>query len=580
MSIKLLPLQISARIAAGEVVERPVSVVKELIENSLDAKATKIKISLSNGGIDSIEISDNGVGVPYDEAGLVFERFATSKIEHIDDLDHISSLGFRGEAVFSIAAISRVELITKTHESDIGTHIIVQDGEFLSQSPIAANTGTIFKVIGLFNNFPARRKFLGSPLAESRRILSLIKKYSIIRPDVSFEYHQLNSRSFVTSGSGDIRDVMVEIYGRDIANDMLILDKSEFEEIYPGTIVEGIVSNPTQNKSNRSHINLFVNERLIQSKSLSYSFEQAYHGFIAERKFPFGMLNISIPFDDVDVNVHPAKTEVLFHKENLIFSLIQKSIRNTLLEKMPVLDVTFDNNDLYMTDNEDGIQSIDSRNNNIFETPTLDLTDRIGASNSDSSYTPKNVLPLLRVIGQISKTYIVCEGPESLYVIDQHAAHERIVFENVINRYANNDPDVQKLLEPIVVDLDDMQMETIEKNEEIFNILGMEIESFGDSTYIIRSIPHVLATQNPVRAFKNMIAVLEEGKHFETWEEKAAYSIACHGAIRAGKSLSLLEMETLIKQLENCHQPNNCPHGRPTLFSIDNNNLAKRFRRT
>ncbi|MBI15697.1 MAG: hypothetical protein CL782_05585 [Chloroflexi bacterium] len=580
MSIKLLPLEISARIAAGEVIERPVSVVKELIENSLDANATKIKITLGNGGMDFIEISDDGIGIPSDEVKLVFDRFATSKIEHINDLDNISSLGFRGEAVFSIAAISRVELISKTKESDIGTKIVVQDGEFLSQSPVAANTGTIFKVIGLFHNFPARRKFLRSPLSESRRILSLIKKYSMIRPDVSFEYHQLNSKSFVTSGSGDIRDVMREIYGRDISNDMLKIDPLESDELYPRTYVEGIISNPTQNKSNRAHINLFVNGRLIQNKTLSYSFEQSYHGFIAEKKFPFGVLNISIPFDEVDVNVHPTKTEVLFHKENLIFSLIQKTIRNLLLNKMPVLDVTFNDKNIPIGSNEASSENIYSMNRNFSENPSFDLTDRIGSSGIDDSYTPKNVLPLLRVIGQISNTYIICEGPESLYVIDQHAAHERVIFENVIDRHEKNDPNIQTLLEPILVDLDDIQMEIVEKSEKIFDILGMDIKPFGDNTYIIRSIPHVLSTQNPIQAFKNMISVLEEGKHFETWEEKAAYSIACHGAIRAGKHLSLLEMETLIKQLENCRQPSNCPHGRPTLFSIDNANLAKRFRRT
>ena len=580
MSIKLLPLEISARIAAGEVIERPVSVVKELIENSLDANATKIKITLGNGGMDFIEISDDGIGIPADEVKLVFDRFATSKIEHINDLDNISSLGFRGEAVFSIAAISRVELISKTKESDIGTKIVVQDGEFLSQSPVAANTGTIFKVIGLFHNFPARRKFLRSPLSESRRILSLIKKYSMIRPDVSFEYHQLNSKSFVTSGSGDIRDVMREIYGRDISNDMLKIDPLESDELYPSTYVEGIISNPTQNKSNRSHINLFVNGRLIQNKTLSYSFEQSYHGFIAEKKFPFGVLNISIPFDEVDVNVHPTKTEVLFHKENLVFSLIQKSIRNLLLNKMPVLDVTFNDKNISIGTNEVSSENIYSMTRNFSENPSFDLTDRIGSSGIDDSYTPKNVLPLLRVIGQISNTYIICEGPESLYVIDQHAAHERVIFENVIDRHEKNDPNIQTLLEPILVDLDDIQMEIVEKSEKIFDILGMDIKPFGDNTYIIRSIPHVLSTQNPIQAFKNMISVLEEGKHFETWEEKAAYSIACHGAIRAGKHLSLLEMETLIRQLENCRQPSNCPHGRPTLFSIDNANLAKRFRRT
>ncbi len=580
MSIKLLPLEISARIAAGEVIERPVSVVKELIENSLDANATKIKITLGNGGMDFIEISDDGIGIPADEVKLVFDRFATSKIEHINDLDNISSLGFRGEAVFSIAAISRVELITKTKESDIGTTIVVQDGEFLFQSPVAANTGTIFRVIGLFHNFPARRKFLRSSLSESRRILSLIKKYSMIRPDVSFEYHQLNSKSFVTSGSGDIRDVMREIYGRDISNDMLKIDPLESDELYPSTYVEGIISNPTQNKSNRSHINLFVNGRLIQNKTLSYSFEQSYHGFIAEKKFPFGVLNISIPFDEVDVNVHPTKTEVLFHKENLVFSLIQKSIRNLLLNKMPVLDVTFNDKNISIGTNEVSSENIYSMTRNFSENPSFDLTDRIGSSGIDDSYTPKNVLPLLRVIGQISNTYIICEGPESLYVIDQHAAHERVIFENVIDRHEKNDPNIQTLLEPILVDLDDIQMEIVEKSEKIFDILGMDIKPFGDNTYIIRSIPHVLSTQNPIQAFKNMISVLEEGKHFETWEEKAAYSIACHGAIRAGKHLSLLEMETLIRQLENCRQPSNCPHGRPTLFSIDNANLAKRFRRT
>ena len=451
---------------------------------------------------------------------------------------------------------------------------------FLFQSPVAANTGTIFRVIGLFHNFPARRKFLRSSLSESRRILSLIKKYSMIRPDVSFEYHQLNSKSFVTSGSGDIRDVMREIYGRDISNDMLKIDPLESDELYPGTYVEGIISNPTQNKSNRAHINLFVNGRLIQNKTLSYSFEQSYHGFIAEKKFPFGVLNISIPFDEVDVNVHPTKTEVLFHKENLVFSLIQKSIRNLLLNKMPVLDVTFNDKNVSIGSNDVSSENIYSMARNFSENTSFDLTDRIGSSGIDDSYTPKNVLPLLRVIGQISNTYIICEGPESLYVIDQHAAHERVIFENVIDRHEKNDPNIQTLLEPILVDLDDIQMEIVEKSEKIFDILGMDIKPFGDNTYIIRSIPHVLSTQNPIQAFKNMISVLEEGKHFETWEEKAAYSIACHGAIRAGKHLSLLEMETLIRQLENCRQPSNCPHGRPTLFSIDNANLAKRFRRT
>ncbi|SVB54332.1 uncharacterized protein METZ01_LOCUS207186, partial [marine metagenome] len=445
MAIKILSPEVSARIAAGEVVERPASVVKELIENSLDAGSTRIRIETKGGGIESISVIDNGRGIPEEDVFLVFKRFATSKVETADDLEAIETLGFRGEAMYSISAVSEVEIATGVDNERAGSRLVVRDGAIVEQSLIAVNRGTKVKVNRLFRNFPARRKFLRTHSAESGRIKSLVQRYSMIRPDVAFELIQEKSRPFSTTGSNDIRNVMSSIYGYETADQMLEVKLDEILRDWHGPVVTGIVGTPAQTRANRSHMNIFVNGRWIQSKTVSYAFEQAYHGFMADRRFPMGVLDIRLPTEDVDVNVHPAKTEVRFRKESDLFGSVQHAVRNTLLQSAPVPPASrrvnsqgqFDQGrvpavrptfwptsigSIPLSDNPD-------MDNNLFGPGYSESVDYSDSIANQQSNTPHGTLPVLRVLGQIKNTYIVAEGPEGAYLIDQHAAHERVVFE-------------------------------------------------------------------------------------------------------------------------------------------------------
>ena len=566
MGIKILSPEVAARIAAGEMVERPASVVKELLENSLDAGSTRIRVETTEGGIESISVVDNGRGIPEVDAPLVFKRFATSKVETAEDLEEIETLGFRGEAMYSISAVSEVELVTGVDNESTGSRLVARDGEILEQSHIAVNPGTKVKVTRLFQNFPARRKFLRTPSAESGRIKSLVHRYSMIRPDVAFELIQEKSRPFSTTGSNDIRNVMASIYGHEIASQMLQVKLDEVLKNWRGPIVMGIVGTPAQTRANRSHINIFVNGRWIQSKTVSYAFEQAYHGFMADRRFPMGALDIRIPVEDVDVNVHPAKTEVRFRKESDLFGSVQHSVRNTLLQSAPVpsasrrgnLERRFGQerapaeNSTFWSTSFGLIPRSENPNsdNNLIRPVHSEIVDYADSVVNRQSHTPHGTLPVLRGLGQIKNTYIVAEGPEGVYLIDQHAAHERVVFEQVKERSRKSDLVFQTLLEPRLITLDQNQVAILEENMEIFQILGMDIEPFGPEIFRIRSVPAILLDADPAAALIEVLDVLGDGLVFESWEEKAAYSVACHGAIRAGKSLSMKEMEALANQLE------------------------------
>ena len=595
MAIKILSPEVSARIAAGEVVERPASVVKELIENSLDAGSTRIRIETKGGGIESISVIDNGRGIPEEDVFLVFKRFATSKVETADDLEAIETLGFRGEAMYSISAVSEVELATGVDNESAGSRLVARDGAIVEQSLIAANQGTNVKVKRLFRNFPARRKFLRTHSAESGRIKSLVQRYSMIRPDVAFELIQEKSRPFSTTGSNDIRNVMSSIYGYETADQMLEVKLDEILRDWHGPVVTGIVGTPAQTRANRSHMNIFVNGRWIQSKTVSYAFEQAYHGFMADRRFPMGVLDIRLPAEDVDVNVHPAKTEVRFRKESDLFGSVQHAVRNTLLQSAPVPFASrrvnpqgeFDQDRVPAARSTFWPTSIGSiplsdnpeSDNSIFGSGYSELVDHSDSAANQQSNTPHGTLPVLRVLGQIKNTYIVAEGPEGAYLIDQHAAHERVVFEQVKERSRKSDMVFQTLLEPRLIRLDQNQIGIFEENLEIFQVLGMDIEPFGPETFRIRSIPSILVDADPVAALIEVLDILGDGLPFESWEEKAAYSVACHGAIRAGKSLSMKEMEALTRQLESCEQPNSCPHGRPTIIHLTIKQLERDFGR-
>ena len=603
MPIELLRPEVSSKIAAGEVIERPASAIKELVENALDAGASRIQIEIRSGGIEHIRVTDDGIGIPSDQVELAFQRFATSKLSRAEDLESVSTLGFRGEALPSIASVARVDMRTRSQDEDSGTRIEFEDGELLSNLSAGLPVGTTLIVRNLYRNFPARRKFLRSPASEHSRIQSVISHYAMAYPEVAFELRADRGRPFSTPGNGVLRDAVAAVHGRRVAESMLEVG-SEGDDI-SGPVVGGLIGPPTLDRANRTYISLFVNRRWIQSRSISYAIEQSYHGFMAERRYPVAVVNISIPYEDVDVNAHPAKAEIRFKKENQVFGAVQKAVRKTLTEHAPVPEVS------HRAVNRSDAGAYPQRqrspdpaafwptapfsasqgtHGNPRSSPaphqTMDLGNFLAPHDSPEttppppSVTPGKALPVLRVLGQIGNTYVVAEGPDGVYMIDQHAAHERVMFERVRAQTAAGTPDIQSLLEPTVVELDTQKMELILHQSEAISDMGFVLEPFGDNAVILRGVPALLSESDQAGALVDVLDLMAEGGGFETWEERAAYSIACHGAIRAGKVLSPEEMRELVTQLEQCAQPNTCPHGRPTMIHMSSGQLEREFGRT
>ena len=602
MPIQLLRPQVSSRIAAGEVIERPASAVKELVENALDAGASRIQIEIRSGGIEYIRVTDDGVGIPPDQVELAFQRFATSKLSNSEDLEAISTLGFRGEALPSIASVSRVEMRTRAHDQDSGARIEIEDSETLSLSSAGLPVGTTLVVRNLFRNFPVRRKFLRSPASEHTRIQTVVSHYAMAYPEVAFELRADRGRPFTTAGSGDLRDAVSAVHGRRVAEAMLEVS-SDGEIAEPS--VAGLVGPPTLDRANRTYISLFVNRRWVQNRSISYAIEQSYHGFMAERRYPVAVLNISVPYDDVDVNAHPAKAEIRFKRENQVFGAVQRAVRKTLTDHAPVPEIS--HRAVSRPDAPAYPQRTQTHNPAAFwptapfsppcgarggpassphPSHTTDLGDFLAPHDSSESATPPpsvtpgKALPVLRVLGQIRSTYVIAEGPDGMYMIDQHAAHERIMFEKVRAQAAAGTPEVQSLLEPTVVELDARKMELILTQSDAMSGMGFLLEPFGDNSVILRGVPALLKDSDQAAALVDVLDLMADGGGFETWEERAAYSIACHGAIRAGKVLSPEEMRELVTQLEQCAQPNTCPHGRPTMIHMSSGQLEREFGRT
>ena len=603
MPIQLLRPEVSSRIAAGEVIERPASAVKELVENALDAGASRIRIEIRSGGIEYIRVADDGIGIPPDQVELAFRRFATSKLSESEDLESVSTLGFRGEALPSIASIARVEMRTRAHDYDAGARIQIEDGEILSLSSAGLPVGTTIVAWNIFRNFPARRKFLRSPASEHSRIQSVVSRYAMAYPEVAFELRADRGRPFATPGGGDLRDAVSAVHGRRVAEAMLEVGSEGDDLAQP--VVSGLIGPPTLDRANRTYISLFVNRRWVQNRSISYAIEQSYHGFMAERRYPVAVLNISVPYDDVDVNAHPAKAEIRFKRENQVFGAVQKAVRKTLTEHAPVPEISHravnrpdapaypqrtqahDPAAFWPTAPFSASQGTHGRpESSPASHQTMDLGDFLAPRDSTEtappppSVTPGKALPVLRVLGQIGNTYVVAEGPDGVYMIDQHAAHERVMFEKVRVQAASGEPDIQSLLEPAVVELDARKMELILTQSDAISGMGFVLEPFGDSAVILRGVPALLNESDQAAALLDVLDLMADGGGFETWEERAAYSIACHGAIRAGKVLSPEEMRELVTQLEACAQPNTCPHGRPTMIHMSSGQLEREFGRT
>jgi DNA mismatch repair protein MutL len=552
MPIKVLSPEVVSQIAAGEVVERPSSVVKELIENSLDAGATQVSIEAVGGGTRLIRVSDNGGGIPSDEVELAFARYATSKLSSSAELEEISSLGFRGEALPSIAAVSEVSIATRSKDESSGTFLYIKNGEVKGKTKRGCPVGTSITVRHLFRNIPARLKFLKSVATESGHISHLVSQYSLAFPEVKFSLILDGRTVFRSPGNGNLRDVLIGVYGLNIAQSLLELRGGEGD-----AMVMGFISPPNITRSSRSHLSFFVNRRWVGSRMLSYAVEQAYHGMLMMGRHPIAVVNLFLPHRDVDVNVHPAKTEIRFRNEREVFAIVGEAVRKTLLEQAPA----------------------PSLRTHTIKAPALPA-EQLPILTPQAPQSPEASvsLPILRVLGQIQGTYIVAEGPNGMYLIDQHAAHERVLFERIRSEWEQQRVESQGLLEPVVVELKLHQEEVLKSHQELLAEYGFVIEPFGEKTYLIRSAPVLLKGQDVSGALLELIDSIAEGAPSD-WQERLAISLACHGAIKAGQVLSSQEMQELVQQLEQTKMPQTCPHGRPTMIQLPTSQLEKEFGR-
>jgi len=554
MSIRVLAPELVSKIAAGEVIERPASVVKELMENSLDAGASQISVETQGGGIELIKVSDNGAGIPASEAELAFHRYATSKISNVADLENISSLGFRGEALPSVAAVAEVEISTQTSSDMVGSYMYLRKGDIVRREGCSRARGTTVMVRRLFRYFPARLKFLKSANTENSHIANLVSQYALAFPEVRFNLLLDKHLNLRATGNGDLRDVVDQIYGLEVAQALLKVEAADNL-----TKVSGLISPPSLARSNRNYLSFFVNRRWVRSPLLARATEEGYHGLLMDGKHPIAIINISLPAQEIDVNVHPAKAQIKFHSEPTIFAILEKTIKGAL-DRTPLATtktVPFSatswqwQNPQMVRDNEPTF---------IAPLPTLGL-------------------PVLRMLGQLSNTYIIAEGPEGLYLIDQHAAHERILYDRILTQWSQKEIEVQGLLQPISCEISPRQEESLKANKDILTQFGFTIEPFGDRSYLIRAVPSLLARANIIEAISTLLDNLAAKENAAPWEEKIAQSLACHGAIRAGQQLSHEEMRELIKQLEQAQQPRTCPHGRPTMIHLSSHQLEKEFGR-
>ena len=555
MPIKVLADEIVSKIAAGEVIERPASVVKELIENSLDAGATQIAIEAQGGGVELIKVSDNGIGIPASELELAFHRYATSKIGSLDDLEKISSLGFRGEALPSIAAVAEVEISTQTSSDLIGSYMYLKKGEVVRRESRARPQGTTVTVHRLFRYFPARLKFLKSANTENSHIAHLVSQYALAFPEVKFSLILDKRQSLRTTGNGDLREVVSEIYGSELAQRMLKVEQKD------GLAkVSGLTSPPSLARSNRNYLSFFINRRWVHSPLLTRATEEAYRGLLMDGQHPITVINVSLPAQELDVNIHPAKAQIKFCHEQTVFSSVQKAIEE-VLARTPIASskaVPFSvssgqwQSPRMIMDNEPAFV--------VAQLPTLEL-------------------PVLRVLGQLANTYIIAEGPDGLYLIDQHAAHERILYDRILAQWSHKEVEVQGLLQPITIEFSPREDETLKASKEFLAEFGFAIEPFGNRSYLIRAIPALVARANIIEIISALFDSLASKESPNPWEEKIAQSLACHGAIRAGQQLSNEEMRELIKQLEQTKQPRACPHGRPTMIHLSSHQLEKEFGR-
>ncbi len=652
MSIHILPPDVAAKIAAGEVVERPANVVKELVENSLDAGATEIRVEIRDGGRRLLRVSDNGHGIAADEVELAFARHATSKLATADDLMRIATYGFRGEALYSIAAVSHVTLVTRHRDEDAGTQLVVEGGQVRARSRIGTPQGTILTVEHLFYNVPARQKFLRKDATEAGQIAAVVQRYALAFPACRLSLVSDGRQVFQSPGTGNLFDVLVQLHGLENARRLVPIGPSrqgsstsgpgpdadvEFMALTapplsdagdhaPVVRVTGYAGLPTWTRANRSHIDLFVNRRYVEDRTLTQAVVQAYHTLLPVGRYPVAVVMLEMDPADVDVNVHPQKTQVRFADERRLFAVVQKAVRRAIVSAAPIPDYDLPPSspagDTVQPGAWAGREDWAARRAAILHAgaehhPVLpDAAAPISRQSaldlgpvaapppaepaappvvwpaSVSPAPPRQLdvtaqtaqLPPLRVVGQVGALYIIAEGPTGLYLIDQHAAHERILYEQFMAQRHAGDPGGvarQQLLEPLTLHVGHETTGLVAHHLDELQAVGFEVEPFGGDTFLVRSVPAILSGQDPLTTLEEIVASLARQRNQvgEETEARLVKLICKRAAIKAGQLLSPLEMQELVRQLEQCRSPRTCPHGRPTMLQLSAGELEKAFGR-
>lgn len=581
MTIRRLPADTVGRIAAGEVIERPAAAVKELIENAIDASSTRIDIAIVEGGIVALEVRDNGVGIPFADLSLAVERHATSKIASLTDLDVLITLGFRGEALASLAAVSDLRLRSRARSEAAGGELTCRFGASSPPRQVAWGDGTAVLARDLFANLPARRKFLRQTPTEAGYVARVVGAYALAYPTIAFSLEIDGRQTLATDGRGDPLAAAVAVWGADVAEHLVVLDHVDDDE--PGYAVFGVISLPTIDRATRQQQHVFAQGRLVTSRQISTAFEQAYHSLLLVGRRPIGCISVRVPSDRIDVNVHPTKSEVRFADERKVFALVQRGVRAALAVHTPTQPIpTIFRAPL-------GDQQVQRRlalahpdawpRHDPAPAPT------VGSSSSGSAVAAGvptaggRILPALRVLGQIASSFIVAEGPDGMYLIDQHAAHERIVFERLYADLTARTPERQLLLEPVSVELHPGAWEAFTACRSELVALGFDVEPFGERVVVLRATPAALQVRDPAATLVTMLEEILAGGRGDSRAESLAISAACHTSIRAGQPLSLVEMRELVTQLEACSSPQSCGHGRPTMLRITVEDLERQFAR-
>lgn len=650
------------KIAAGEVIERPASIVKELVENAIDAGATHVTIEIEEGGISLIRITDDGSGIMKEDIRNAFLRHSTSKIRNVEDLLHITSLGFRGEALSSIAAVTKVEVITKTKEAILGTRYVIEGGQELSLDEAGSSDGTTFIIRQLFYNVPARRKFLKTAMTEAGHVQDLLIRLALSHPEVAFRFLNNNQEKLRTSGSGKLKDVIYNIYGRDVASNLLELDYRQ-----GGIHITGYLGKPLITRGNRNFETFFVNGRYVKSTMISRAVEDAYKDFMMQHKFPFVVLHFQVDTETVDVNVHPTKMELRFQNQQEVYKTVFEAIHRQLLEpelipqvevpepltspvqekkKTPSPDLKLvrraipsdskeaavsiattprdsaaqtvpepvkeepHNEDYFIRKMRERVMSYHNRNSSaevkdqkkifrpeeqkkriqtsvreattykINETPVVQKLEQLNLF--EEKLLKREVRAEYRLIGQVFDTYWLVQFQDNLYIIDQHAAHERVLYERTLKEMKNREFTSQYLSPPIILTLSMQEAELLKTHKERFERIGFEIEPFGGEEYAIRAVPANLFSIAKKELFMEMLDNLADGLSTnmtpDIIDEKVA-SMSCKAAVKGNNRLSAQEVDALIGELLELENPYHCPHGRPTIIAMSKKELEKKFKR-